>query len=800
VVTWKEASNRLGDASGFSVVARLFQADGTGIGTDFRVNTTTLGNQDEPALFALPGGGFRIVWDSENRTITPQQLMFQDFDAAGAPARSEIALPFHTAFAEGTLAAYGAVDGAGAQAFLALDRLAPTAYEVQLVRVDAAGAQTLLTGDATGPDVDVLEARHLLTAVETPGGVWISGMRLQMRLPEEGEEIPIDGPIDIDNPPDPSTTLVRAPNFSLWRVDVLTGAVTGATDFGITAPYANTLTLLDDGLLVMAWMQPVPRTQDVPRTPDVLVQVQLVSATGAALGSPGLLDRTTLTYDGTPLPHGLDVVALPDGQFAVFWTKSVDEPSYVRYLDAFVQGHTDIVGQLFAADGTAQGARFDVGTTRIGNQNEVSAIYNAAREQIVVTWTDESGFATGLDVDDLRGAVLNVDRVFTSAAEWHVLTDRSYDLNAYGGDDSLFGGAGDDTLRGGGGDDLLRGGAGDDVLGGGLGDDRLLPGAGRDDVYGGAGFDTVDFSGAGGGVDVALGAGAFRLTTVSQGMDRFDGIEAVIGSDHADTLFGGALAERLEGGAGDDRIAGGGGNDTLLGGDGTGDAVNYYFAGAAVRVDLRAQGNFQTISAGQGVDLLTGFENILGSGTGNNTLQGDDAANRIAGYGGDDVILGWGGDDLLFGGGGNDWVLGGDGADLIVADAGNDTLLGGAGDDRLVGGDAGDTLTGGAGADTFVFGRAYDSRPGNGMRDVIRDFEPGVDAIDLSVIDADVTLTGAQDFVFVGNAAFSAAGQLRFVSDGTHGFVLGDVTGDGMADLNLMVWNTPALSVDDLVL
>jgi Ca2+-binding RTX toxin-like protein len=558
-------------------------------------------------------------------------------------------------------------------------------------------------------------------------------------------------------------------------------------------------------------MQPVPGTQ------DVLVQVQTVSPAGVALGNPVMLDRTTLDYDGTPLPHGLDVVALPDGQFAVFWTTSVDEPVYVRYLDDHVRGHTDIAGQMFAADGSAQGARLAVGTTRTSNQNDVSATYNAALAQIVVTRTDESGFTTGQDADDLRGAVLNVDPVFTAADEWHVLTDRAHDLNALGGNDSLFGGDGDDTLRGGAGDDLLRGGAGNDLIGGGAGNDTIVPGAGNDDVYGGAGVDVVDFSGAGEGVTVALGAAGFVATAASQGADRFHSIEAVIGSAFDDRLFGGAGAERLQGGAGRDRIAGGGGNDTLDGGAGDGDAAHYYAAAGGVRVDLRAQGAVQAVGADQGDDLLSGFENILGSATGDDTLQGDGGANRIAGYGGGDVIVGWGGDDLLFGGGGDDWLLGSDGDDLVEGGVGADTVLGGAGDDtlkgqdgpdwldggagadRLEGGGMGDTLTGGADADLFVFRAAVHSRTGAGLRDVIRDFTRGEDRVDLSAMDADTTLPGLQALVFVGSAGFSAAGQLRFVTNGTDGFLLADVTGNGTADLNVMLQGTLALGAGDLI-
>jgi Ca2+-binding RTX toxin-like protein len=58
---------------------------------------------------------------------------------------------------------------------------------------------------------------------------------------------------------------------------------------------------------------------------------------------------------------------------------------------------------------------------------------------------------------------------------------------------------------------------------------------------------------------------------------------------------------------------------------------------------------------------------------------------------------------------------------------GNDSMFGGAGNDELNGGSGVDQLYGGEGADTFVF------RPGDGAgRDVIRDFEDGLDRINLA--------------------------------------------------------------------
>lgn len=70
-------------------------------------------------------------------------------------------------------------------------------------------------------------------------------------------------------------------------------------------------------------------------------------------------------------------------------------------------------------------------------------------------------------------------------------------------------------------------------------------------------------------------------------------------------------------------------------------------------------------------------------------------------------------------------TTGGSGADLLWRRDGAGTIEGGAGDDILIDGDGADVLRGGTGADLFVM---WD----DGVRDVILDFDPAQDRIDLS--------------------------------------------------------------------
>lgn len=110
---------------------------------------------------------------------------------------------------------------------------------------------------------------------------------------------------------------------------------------------------------------------------------------------------------------------------------------------------------------------------------------------------------------------------------------------------------------------------------------------------------------------------------------------------------------------------------------------------------------------------------------------GTTADDTIYGDGSDELMYGFAANDTLYGNGGDDRLRGGDGDDMLIGGSGHDALLGEAGNDRIIGGTGRDTMTGGEGADTFVFYLSQQSGS-VGARDVITDFEVGVDRIELA--------------------------------------------------------------------
>lgn len=299
--------------------------------------------------------------------------------------------------------------------------------------------------------------------------------------------------------------------------------------------------------------------------------------------------------------------------------------------------------------------------------------------------------------------------------------------------------------------DRLIGSDAANILRGGDGDDTLTGAGGADTLDGGTGVDTADYyySGASGGVTVDLQAG-----TGSGGAAAGDiliGIENLLGTDFADTLWGDAGANALtgnggsdtlfgrggndviDGGAGDDVIAGGIGADTLIGGTGV-DTLSYAGEFGAVWIDLQA--GVARWNAAEG-DTISGFENVTGTNFGDR-LIGDAGTNVLNGGDGDDSLRGGAGADVIDGGAGIDTAdysgeFGGVWIDLAAGigrwnAAEGDTLtgiervIGTSFGDRIEGNGGANIFTGGAGADEFIF------RAGFGQ-DRITDFAIGTDTV-----------------------------------------------------------------------
>lgn len=298
--------------------------------------------------------------------------------------------------------------------------------------------------------------------------------------------------------------------------------------------------------------------------------------------------------------------------------------------------------------------------------------------------------------------------------------------------------AGHDRISGDSHDDHLWGGAGQDSLFGHAGADTLYGDAGNDVIYGGADNDSLTGNL---GNDTLYGGAGDDDTYGDAGQD------AVYGEAGNDTIDGWTGNDRLYGGTGDDDLHGGDGNDTLTGG--------------------------------------TGGDTLCGA-AGNDKLTGDAGDDDLSGGTGTDSLMGGVGNDTVAGGADHDLLMGEAGQDLLLGDSGNDTLDGGAGADTLIGGLGSDKLIGGKDSltDVFVFCAAAETTLGAG-RDVVWNFTSGKDKFDVSDFDADSVASGHQAFEFNGSVA--AAHRMWLVDTGADLLLRGDVSGDGVADFEILI-------------
>jgi Ca2+-binding RTX toxin-like protein len=126
-------------------------------------------------------------------------------------------------------------------------------------------------------------------------------------------------------------------------------------------------------------------------------------------------------------------------------------------------------------------------------------------------------------------------------------------------------------------------------------------------------------------------------------------------------------------------------------------------------------------------------------------------------------------------------------ADDFASTAADEALSGTASADVFLLGGGLDTVLGGGGLDRFLFQpSALGAAAGNAA--TLQDFNRAAgEKIDLSAIDAIAGTPGNDAFAFIGTAAFTAPGQLRWQNEGGMRLIQGDVDGDTMADLTLFV-------------
>jgi serralysin len=627
------------------VKGQFFDKNGIALGQEFLAGTAT-GNAADPQVAALANGNAAIVWTEQS---------YPNADGNGAAIKGQVVDPNGNKVGGSFLVntnpagdqSEPAVAGLAAGGFVAGWRESGSSVDLQLF--DSFGNKH--GGELSIPDLipPGIGAAHLESAVDLVGlpgggffGTWLEN---QVDFGNEFNQHALVGGFF-----DANGAIVGNP-IEIDRDFSGTGPVglgQPAVIFGRSAPAT---TLLSNGNVVVTWSEE-SSTLPGPVPQSFGTFAQILGPTGTKIG--GVI---SIAADQNTPPT--EVSPLPGGGFTVLWNGEA------QGFDA--AGNP--LGSAFAQHGTAASAFADGTTMAVAAGN-----------------FDGSGAGVIGQILGLFDAV--------QAGPDAVSPDV---LNGTPGADSLSGLAGDDTLNGLGGNDVLIGGAGADAMAGGPGDDLYAVDNAGDVVTEapGEGIDTVQTQLASTtlapnvenlvlmhGPTAVHGVGN-NLGNTIQG-NQLD--NELGGADGNDVIRGGTGNDLMYGGADDDVLDGQGGADTMLGGTGNDryviDQGDGFHAGDQI-IELAAEG-IDTVQ--QDVALLylpqnvenvvmnLGAVTLVGNGEAN-TITGNSLANEIGGGDGNDVIRAGLGDDLIYGGA-NDDVLDGQG--------GADTMLGGAGNDRYV--------------------------------------------------------------------------------------------------------------------
>lgn len=759
LVTWQRPG---GDASGQAIYGRLYVA-GSSIGSEFRINTSTTGDQLKPSIVALSDGGFAATYHSNGN------LMFQRFDSIGAAIGIETNLGVMTNVGHETIARPG-------------DRIVVATIEADLVKLfttDASG-QVLDTPRYLAGDPGSLARSPAIAALSDGGYVvaWFSYNNTTFTFDIDLQRFDSTGQAVSD-----VQTAARDLISYNWGIEIAADAAGGfVLQYHYDVDTVQSVRFDADTLAVLPSITGVDANDSIRAAADSTSGVRL----NGQAGSDSLFgtDQADILDGG----DGNDrlVGGLGNDVYVVTQADRITETA-AGGIDTVIARFNYVLTAQFVENIEIKGSNaVNVTGNRLGNR----IIGNTRDNQINGGRGNDTMIGGGGDdtyfVDSGSDAVIEragegTDTVVTSTS--YVLDTHVENLVATGtAEIQLIGNSGDNVIIGNNSANSISSLGGADILEGRGGDDGYLIES--------EGCEIIEQSGLAGGYDTVD-------SSVSYVAD--EGIEEIIligtgwinatGNDDANALSGNAGNNVLDGGVGGDSMYGRAGSDTYI--------VDSEFD---IVADEEGDASTDRVRASVSFSLGTGLEDLILTGTGNingtgnslaNTIRGNAGINilsgglnagtevdRLYGYAGDDVLISLSGFAELFGGTGNDTYqvssgddeiveLAGQGTDVVRVAAGVDFDLApnlenvvmesiGADDpaNRVNGNASNNQITGNSGANVINGGGGNDTMTGLGGND-----DYFVDSSADVVVEA---LDGGRDTIFA-SATYTIAANVEIL-------------------------------------
>ncbi len=670
VVVW---NNYGADSDGYGVYGQLFDAGGTKVGSEFQVNTTVTGNQNEPKVTALADGGFLVQWNSSDTDSFGQYA--QRFDSSGFVVGGEFLVNetepgLQFSWYQDTLVT---LSNGNVVSTWQSENVDGDGNAIMARQLD-----TFISGDTIGtvaedddPDSDgLLEISGTLVATEIGN---VAGSFNFGTIAGSYGSLTIDAGGNWDYEADNAQLAIQ----SLGEGIELTEIFTVSTADGVDQEVTITIHGLNDA--------PVAGDVDLGSTaedtPLIITEAQLLAASSDVDG-----DSLSITNVTVPVLQG-SIVDNGDST----WTYTPREDYWVNGFgmqftvsDGSLSDTAQAILEVTPVNDAPVVGDVDLGSTA----EDTPLIITEA--QLLAASSDVDGDSlsiTNVTVPVLQGNITdNGDSTWTytpTANFWSddfalsfTVSDGSLSDTALAildvtpvNDAAVIGGDVVDAVT----EDVDPDADGNLEVSGALTISDIDSGAEQNFVastqVGLYGTLTID---AGGSWDyvadnmhpaiqaLALGESLTDTMTVTSVDGTIQDITITINGAGSSEIYGTEGPDSLVGTFDAEIITGLGGNDSLVGGDGE-DAL---------------YGN-------AGSDIISG-------GEGNDYIEGGTGADQLLGEGGDDKLIAGGDADTLAGGEGKDTLYGGGDADSLSGGSGNDVLFGGDGADTLNGGDASD--------------------------------------------------------------------------------------------------------------
>jgi len=527
VITWSAGNGQ--DGSGYGVFAQIYDSANATVGSEFQVNTYTAGDQlldpgvgtPGPCIAALAGGGFVVTWGSDGQDGDQTGVYAQVFDSSGGTVGSEIAVNTTTT---------------GGQQFPSVAALSDGGFVI-----------------TWGSDNDYHSYGQMFTATGTAVGT----------------EFMIDTTDDADYPA--VAALADGDFVAAWMGgDTADNTGVYAKLFSNSAPTLSSSSPSDDGTAVAISSTPtLTFSETVAAGTGSITLYQsggtavetfnVATGTGDHSGTVSFSSSTVTIDPGSALAYQtgyyltVDATAVEDGAGKAF--AGISDATTLNFTTTTAPASSDDGGSTTtptaldatAAYGTLSAA---IGRTTMSADDKAEATsalsgFLATTSPVTVstvtltpsgsgaqTFTiSGSGTANEAMIIDVSGLPPGCTLVFDNV-EFAVIIG-SMSITGGSGRNYVVGdsssqsvvlGAEDDILAGGGGDDYVGSLGGNDRLYGDDGNDTVSGGADNDVLHGGTGNDHLD---GGIGTDIAVFTGTRAMMTVGSGLVSGEGSDTL---------------------------------------------------------------------------------------------------------------------------------------------------------------------------------------------------------------------------------------------------------------------------------